>query len=128
MSTSVWTISATFTSSADAQAAIDLLAELGITAQIHHQSLQRKINPARTWRSGKILLEAMRKGRQTWYWEDITKVLEENGYVASSSGMLLGRLVEEGDLVRIERGRYRLADRGLIPLTVLSTPIDERAI
>jgi hypothetical protein len=110
-STSLWVVTAEFTDRDDAVALIDLARELGIVAQLSSRTINEKNGgmntPARTWRTGKVLLNSMVPGR-SYGLEHFMAALEEAGYKASSASPVLGKLVDQGDVERLGSGVYRL--------------------
>lgn len=87
----------------------DIIRELGFEATVTSRKLETKVSPMRETRLGKLALGYM-VARRVYHLVDIQELFEKNGYSPNSAGAVLTRLVEEGDLYRIDRGRYRLED------------------
>lgn len=111
-STSIWIVRAEFMDRDDAVALMDLARELGITTVLSSRTVNERTSggeqtPARTWRTGKVILAAMEPGR-SYGMEHFMAAMEERGYKASSASPILSKLVEQGEVERLTTGVYRL--------------------
>lgn len=85
----------------------DILRDLGYEANVTSRKLETNASAMRDTRLGRLVLRSMQPKR-SYHLDDIAEVLVNNEYAPNSAGVVLSKLADEGDIVRIDRGRYRL--------------------
>lgn len=105
--TVVHTVSVESSDIEEARALRDILRDLGYEPTLTSRTLEIKASPVRETRLGRIVLGSM-VVKRSYTIEDIAEILVSREYAPNSAGVILSKLTEEGDLVRIDRGRYRL--------------------
>jgi len=87
-----------------------LIEELGYTVELHRSEgarVEPKL-PAREWRTGKLTLSHLAANpSRTFTQEDLSIMLEENGYKPGTASPLLWQLVRDGDIHKLSAGLYR---------------------
>ena len=91
----------------EALAIRDILRDLGYEATVQSRKLETNVSPMRDTRLGRLVLRSM-VAKRIYHLDDVAELLVNNDYAPNSAGVVLSKLAEEGDLVRIDRGRYRL--------------------
>lgn len=105
----IHTVSVEFDSAEDAYALAQIVADLGLEAQVSSRSIGNSNNqPTRETRLGSLVLGGMEEGK-LYRAIDFEDLVESRGYKATSVGPILSKLAHEGDVVAVERGVYRRA-------------------
>lgn len=95
----------------DAKALRDIINELGYDATLTSRTLDTEhvATPMRDTRLGWIVLSIMSK-RPRYFWtnDEVGDELEAYRYKPASAAVALAKLVDQGDVERMARGRYRI--------------------
>ncbi len=95
----------------DAKALRDIVNELGYNATLTSRTLDTEhvATPMRDTRLGWVVLSIMSK-RPRYFWtnDEVGEELEAYRYKPASAAVALTKLVDQGDVERMARGRYRI--------------------
>lgn len=103
--TVVHTVIVEFADIDEARAMRDIIADLGYNPTLTSRTIEITASPMRDTRLGRLVLRNM-MAKRSYTLEEISEVLVCNEYAPTSAGVVLSKLTNEGDITRINHGRY----------------------